>query len=93
MAFRTTVAIALRLAGNKQGGYYFYSLTTGRLLKCNCWTLLPMPIEWDTHVENNDNVKNKTQNKNEPADNNNVEHDGDIVNEPKIENDDKHETN
>ena len=29
MATRTTGAIALRPTGNKQGGYYFYSLTSG----------------------------------------------------------------
>jgi hypothetical protein len=45
MATRTTGAIAMRPTGNSQGGYYFYSLTTGRLLNRNHWTILPMPAE------------------------------------------------
>jgi hypothetical protein len=40
---RTTGAIALRPTGNRQGGYYFLSLTTGRKLTRNRWTALPMP--------------------------------------------------
>ena len=43
MATQTTEAIAFRPTGNKQGGYYFLSLTTGRVLKRNHWTELPMP--------------------------------------------------
>jgi hypothetical protein len=43
MVTRTTGAIALRPTGNSQGGYYFYSLTTGRVLNRNKWTPLPMP--------------------------------------------------
>jgi hypothetical protein len=50
MATRTTGAIALRPTGNMQGGYYFYSLTTGRRLNCNKWTALPMPTEVITRV-------------------------------------------
>jgi hypothetical protein len=42
---RTTRAIALRPTGNTQGGYYFFSLSTGRQLNCNHWTTLPMPAE------------------------------------------------
>jgi hypothetical protein len=49
MQTRTTGAIALRPTGNAQGGYYFFSLTTGRRLNRNNWTDLPMPqdvIDW-----------------------------------------------
>jgi Reverse transcriptase (RNA-dependent DNA polymerase)/Zinc knuckle len=45
MATRTTGAIALRPTGNEQGGYYFFSLTTGRILNRNRWTALPMPAD------------------------------------------------
>jgi hypothetical protein len=45
MAARTTGAIALRPTGNEQGGYYFYSLSTGRVINRNRWTELPMPAE------------------------------------------------
>ena len=43
MITRTTGAIALRPTGNTQGGYYFYSLATGKLLNRRNWTLLPIP--------------------------------------------------
>ena len=42
---RTVGAIALRPSGNQQGGYQFYSLMTGRVIKRNRWTALPMPKE------------------------------------------------
>jgi hypothetical protein len=45
MATRTTGAIALCSTGNEQGGHYFLSLTTGRLLNRNHWTVLPMPAD------------------------------------------------
>jgi hypothetical protein len=45
MMSRTTGAIALRLTGNIQGGYYFMSLTTGKRLNRSAWTPLPMPGE------------------------------------------------
>ena len=45
MATRTTGAIATRPTGNEQGGFYFFSLTTGRMLNRNRWTALPMPAE------------------------------------------------
>jgi acetolactate synthase regulatory subunit len=45
MATRTTGAIALRPTGNEQGGYFFFSLTTGRVLNRNRWTALPMPAD------------------------------------------------
>jgi hypothetical protein len=52
MATRTTGAIALRPTGNSQGGYYFYSLTTGRRINRNRWTTLPMPNEVMDRVRN-----------------------------------------
>ena len=45
MQSRTTGAIAMRPTGNEQGGYYFFSLSTGRRLNRNRWTVLPMPNE------------------------------------------------
>ena len=45
MAARTIGAIALRPTGNAQGGYFFFSLTTGRVLNRGRWTNLPMPNE------------------------------------------------
>jgi hypothetical protein len=52
MATRTTGAIALHPTGNEQGGYYFFSLTTGRRINCNRWTLLPMPNDVIARVRN-----------------------------------------
>jgi Reverse transcriptase (RNA-dependent DNA polymerase) len=45
MTPRTTGAIALRPSGNAQGGHYFFSLTSGKRLLRNQWTLLPMPAD------------------------------------------------
>ena len=45
MAARTIGAIALCPTGNTQGGYFFFSLTTGRVLNRGRWTSLPMPNE------------------------------------------------
>ena len=45
MAARTIGAIALCPTGNTQGGYFFFSLTTGRVLNRGHWTSLPMPNE------------------------------------------------
>ena len=45
MAARTVGAIAMRPTGNVQGGYWFYSLNTGRMLNRNNWTELPMPAD------------------------------------------------
>ena len=45
MQARTTGALALRPTGNQQGGYYFLSLTTGRVLTRARWTALNMPQE------------------------------------------------
>jgi hypothetical protein len=43
MVTRTVGALALRPTDNAQGGYYFYSLATGRRLNWTHWTELPMP--------------------------------------------------
>jgi hypothetical protein len=43
MQARTTGAIATKPTGNAQGGFWFYSLTTGRMLGRRRWTPLPMP--------------------------------------------------
>jgi len=45
MNTRTTGAIATKPTGNVQGGHWFYSLTTGRMLDRQRWTPLPMPAE------------------------------------------------
>jgi hypothetical protein len=45
MAPRTVGALALRPSGNAQGGHLFYSLSTGKVLHRNHWTVLPMPQE------------------------------------------------
>ena len=45
MAARTIGAIALRPTGNAQGGYFFFSLTTGSVLNRGRWTSTPMPNE------------------------------------------------
>eukprot|EP00934_Nitzschia_sp_Nitz4_P000074 Nitzschia sp. Nitz4//scaffold495_size4786//1166//4435//NITZ4_009233-RA/size4786-processed-gene-0.0-mRNA-1//-1//CDS//3329553072//74//frame0 len=43
MEARTIGALALRPTGNRQGGYYFYSLSTGKIINRNRATRLPMP--------------------------------------------------
>ena len=43
METQTTAAIALRLTGNSQGGYYFYSLQTGRRIDRGACTTIPVP--------------------------------------------------
>ena len=45
MNTRTTGATAMQPTGNAQGGYWFYSLATGRLLNRNHWTVLPMSAD------------------------------------------------
>jgi hypothetical protein len=45
MQTRTTGAIATKPTGNSQGGHWFYSLTTGRMLDRRHWTPLPMPAD------------------------------------------------
>ena len=45
----TIGALALRPAGNVPGGYFFFSLTTGKVINGMCWTTIPMPqevIDW-----------------------------------------------
>ena len=42
---RTVGAIALRPTGTQQGGYFFMSLHTGRIINCLHATKLPMPSE------------------------------------------------
>jgi hypothetical protein len=39
----TTGTIATKPTGNAQGGHWFYSLSTGRMLNRRRWTPLPMP--------------------------------------------------
>ena len=48
---RTVGAIALRPTGNQQGGYFFMSLHTGRIINCLHATKLPMPSEVIVRVE------------------------------------------
>jgi hypothetical protein len=45
MVTHTMGSIALHPTGNEQGGYFFLSLATGRVLNRNRWTALPMPAE------------------------------------------------
>jgi hypothetical protein len=45
MAPHTIGALALWPTGNVQGGFHFYSLTSGKVNKRNHWTELPMPNE------------------------------------------------
>ena len=42
----TIGAIALRPTGNVQGGFYFYNLTTGDIIRHRSWTPLPMPKDF-----------------------------------------------
>jgi len=42
---RTTRAISLQPSGNAQGGHYFISLSSGKRLIRNKWTVLPMQSE------------------------------------------------
>ena len=45
----TTGAIALCSTGNAQGGHYFFSLTTGKHINRNQWTVLPKAadvVQW-----------------------------------------------
>ena len=43
MNVRTLAGIALRPTGNDQGGHFFLSLPSGRVVNRNSWTELPMP--------------------------------------------------
>ena len=42
---RTIGALALHPTGNVQGGYFFLSLTMGKVINQMCWTTIPMPKE------------------------------------------------
>jgi hypothetical protein len=54
---RTSGAIALRPTGNIQGGYFFYTLKTGRRVNRNHWTVVPMPVEVIDRVHESANRK------------------------------------
>jgi hypothetical protein len=47
---RTVGAIALRPTGNEQGTYLFLNLNTGKVIARKQWTVLPMPDNVITHV-------------------------------------------
>jgi hypothetical protein len=70
MKTRTTGAIATKPTGNAQGGHWFYSLTTGRMLDRMRWTPLPMPADVIARVatlaKNNPVGLNFTNMRNEP---------------------------
>ena len=42
---RTLAAIALRPTGSDQGGHFFISIPSGRIINRNSWTELPIPDE------------------------------------------------
>ena len=48
---RTIGALALRPTGNVQGGYFFFSLTTGKVISRMHRTAIPMPEEVIARVE------------------------------------------
>ena len=48
---RTIGALALRPTGNVQGGYFFFSLTTGKVINRMRWTSIPMPKDVIDRVE------------------------------------------
>ena len=52
MLTRTTGAIALYSQGNRQGGYYFLSLSTWKVLARYQWTEIPMTDNVIKAVEN-----------------------------------------
>ena len=45
MRTHSTGTIATKCTGNAQGGHWFYSLTTGRMLDRSKWTPLSMPTD------------------------------------------------
>ena len=79
MTPRTTGALAMQPTGNAQGGYWFYSLSTGQLLNRNHWTVLPMPAEVVQRVhqlaKNNPAGVNFTSNRNQEYNDDNYEPD------------------
>ena len=48
---RTVGDLALRLTGNTQGGFKFYSLKTGEILTRNRCTPMPMPSEFMDRIK------------------------------------------
>ena len=58
---RTVGAIALRPTGNQQGGYFFTSLHTGRIINRLHATKLPMPAEVITRVDQLAQTQNMLQ--------------------------------
>ena len=70
MHARTTGAIATKPTGNSQGGHWFYSLSTDRMLDRKHWTALPMPAEviarMDVLAKNNPAGLTFTNIRNEP---------------------------
>ena len=44
-------AIELQPTGNRQGGYYFYIILTGRCLNSRSWNTLPIPDEAIQSIE------------------------------------------
>ena len=48
---RTIGALVLHPTGNVQGGYFFFSLTTGKVINRMRWTPIPMPKEVIERVE------------------------------------------
>ena len=48
---RTVGSIALQLTSNWQGGYYFYSIITIRVLNCRSWNELTVPDEDIQRIE------------------------------------------
>ena len=50
MSTRTVGALALRPTGNAQGGHFFFSLSTGRIINRNHWTEIPMPADVITRI-------------------------------------------
>jgi hypothetical protein len=47
---RTVGATALRPTGNEQGTYLFLNLKTGKIIARNQWTVLQMPDNVITHI-------------------------------------------
>ena len=62
MSPRTVGAIALRPTGNRQGGYYFMSLVTGRIINRNHATIVPMPEGIEKRVYDLTNAQDRYPN-------------------------------
>jgi hypothetical protein len=59
MTSRTTGAISLGMAGNAQGSFKFFSLTTRRIIVRRSWTVLPMPSEVVSLINNIAKIENE----------------------------------